>query len=49
VVKIKAQYWVAIIGLAITLTFISVHMVGIARRNARYRRILKSYSYSNRA
>jgi hypothetical protein len=42
--KIKPQYWITLIGVGAALSPLLVHMVGIARRNAQYRRILKSYS-----
>jgi hypothetical protein len=38
-----AQYWVALIA-AIAAIFLLVHIVGIARRNAQYRAMLKTYS-----
>jgi hypothetical protein len=44
VIKVKPQYWVALIGMAIALTFVLVHIFGIALRNAEYNKILKSYS-----
>jgi hypothetical protein len=43
-IKIKAQYWVALVAEAIALLFVLVHIVGIARRNAQYRKVLKTYS-----
>jgi hypothetical protein len=44
VIKVKPQYWVALIGAAIALSFVLVHIFGIAWRNAQYHRTLKGYS-----
>lgn len=42
--KVKPHYLVALIVAAIAAIFLLVHIVGIARRNAQYHAILKTYS-----
>ena len=43
-VKVKPHHVVALIITAIVAILVLVHVVGIARRNAQYRAVLKSYS-----
>jgi hypothetical protein len=42
--KVKPHYLVVLIVAAIAAIFLLIHIVGIARRNAQYHAILKSYS-----
>ena len=42
--RVKPQYWIALIGVAIPVTFVLVHIFGSAWHNAQYHKILKSYS-----
>lgn len=42
--RMKPQHLVALIVAAISVIFLSVHVIGIARRDAQYRAILKTYT-----
>ena len=43
-IRVKAQYWVALIASSIALIFVLAHIIGILQRNAQYRKTLKTYS-----
>lgn len=42
--KVELHHWVAVIVVVIAAIFLSIHLVAIARRNAQYHAVLKTYS-----